>query len=137
LLIAPVNQHLLLPASRRGEPTLDFSDAPTVSGHRPSIDVLFRSAAEALGASAVAALLTGMGRDGAEGLLALRHAGAATFAQDADGCTVFGMPGAAVALGAAERVVRLDALAGWLLEASGRARVRHAGRGSTRGVRSG
>jgi two-component system chemotaxis response regulator CheB len=137
VLIAPGDHHLLLTASSRGEPTLDFSDAPTVSGHRPSIDVLFRSTAEALGASAVAALLTGMGRDGAEGLLALRHAGAATFAQDADGCTVFGMPGAAVALGAAERVVRLDALAGSLLEASGRARVRHAGRGSTRGVRSG
>jgi two-component system chemotaxis response regulator CheB len=137
VLIAPGDRHLLLTASNGGEPTLDFSDAPSVSGHRPSIDVLFRSAAQVLGAPAVAALLTGMGHDGAEGLLALRHAGATTFAQDPDGCTVFGMPGAAVALGAAERVVRLDAMAGALLEASGRSRVRHAGRDGTRGVTSG
>jgi two-component system chemotaxis response regulator CheB len=78
-----------------------------------------------------------MGRDGAEGLLSLRHAGATTFAQDPDGCTVFGMPGAAVAIGAAERVVRLDAMAGAVLEASGYGGVRNAVRDETQDVEAG
>jgi len=87
---------------RRGEP---------VSGHLPSVDVLFRSVAEVVGTGAVGILLTGMGSDGAEGLLALAHAGARTIAQDEATCTVFGMPRAAIALGAAGVVAPIGTIA--------------------------
>ena len=87
-------------------------DGPLVSGHRPSVDALFHSAARILGARAVAALLTGMGSDGAEGLLALHKAGADTIAQDEATSTVFGMPKEAIALGAARQVLALEAIAG-------------------------
>ena len=85
---------------RRGDP---------VSGHRPSVDVLFHSVA-ALGASAVGAILTGMGADGAQGLLAMRDAGARTFGQSKDSCVVYGMPRAAYELGSVEREVGLSAM---------------------------
>ncbi|CAA9506349.1 MAG: Chemotaxis response regulator protein-glutamate methylesterase CheB [uncultured Sphingomonadaceae bacterium] len=85
---------------RRGDP---------VTGHRPSVDVLFRSVA-ALGASAVGAILTGMGADGAQGLLAMRDAGARTFGQSKDSCVVYGMPRAAYELGSVEREVGLSAM---------------------------
>lgn len=78
-----------------------------VSGHRPSVDVLFRSAAAAFGAKAVGVILTGMGRDGAEGLLALRQAGAATIGQDEATCVVYGMPKVAFELGAVARQLPL------------------------------
>ena len=87
---------------RRGEP---------VSGHLPSVDVLFRSVADIIGAQAVGILLTGMGSDGAEGLLALAQAGARTIAQDEATCTVFGMPRAAIALGAAGVVAPIGTIA--------------------------
>jgi two-component system chemotaxis response regulator CheB len=87
---------------RRGEP---------VSGHLPSVDVLFRSVADIIGAQAVGILLTGMGSDGAEGLLALAQAGARTIAQDEATCTVFGMPRAAIALGAAAVVAPIGTIA--------------------------
>lgn len=89
-----------------------------VSGHRPSVDVLFRSVAQACGGQAVAALLTGMGRDGADGLLALRHAGAVTIAQDEATCVVFGMPRVAFEIGAAERQLPLGRIAPALLAAT-------------------
>lgn len=82
-----------------------------VSGHRPSVDVLFSSVAEAAGAAAVGALLTGMGRDGAQGLLAMRQAGARTLGQDEDSCVVYGMPRAAWEVGAVERQVPLPRMA--------------------------
>lgn len=85
---------------------------------RPSVDVLFDSAARHCGARCVAALLTGMGKDGAEGLLALRRAGAVTIAQDEATSVVFGMPGAAIALGAAMQVLPLDGIAHGLIDAS-------------------
>jgi two-component system chemotaxis response regulator CheB len=82
-----------------------------VSGHLPSVDVLFHSVAECAGARAVGVLLTGMGSDGAKGLLAMAQAGAQTIAQDEATCTVFGMPRAAISLGAAAIVAPIDRIA--------------------------
>jgi len=82
-----------------------------VSGHVPSVDVLFHSVAASVGRKAVGILLTGMGCDGAEGLLAMAQAGARTIAQDEATCTVFGMPRAAIALGAASLVAPIGAIA--------------------------
>lgn len=89
-----------------------------VSGHRPSVDVLFRSVAQACGGQAVAALLTGMGRDGADGLLTLRRAGAVTIAQDEATSVVFGMPRVAFEIGGAERQLPLGRIAPALLAAT-------------------
>ncbi|ATD67642.1 MULTISPECIES: chemotaxis response regulator protein-glutamate methylesterase [Luteimonas] len=88
---------------------------PPVNRHRPAVDVLFRSVAQSAGANAVAAILTGMGDDGARGLLDLRQAGAATLVQDEATSVVWGMPGAAVRLGAAQEIVPLEAIAARLL----------------------
>jgi len=88
---------------------------PPVNRHRPAVDVLFRSVAQSAGANAVAAILTGMGDDGARGLLDLRQAGAATLVQDEATSVVWGMPGAAVKLGAAQEIVPLEAIAERLL----------------------
>jgi two-component system, chemotaxis family, protein-glutamate methylesterase/glutaminase len=87
-------------------------DGPLVSRHLPSVDVLFRSAAQVAGSNALGIIMTGMGDDGARGLLEMRQAGAATVAQDEASSVVFGMPQEAIALGAAERVLPLDRLAG-------------------------
>lgn len=87
-----------------------------VSGHRPSVDVLFRSVAKTCGARAVGAILTGMGRDGAQGLLAMRQAGARTIGQDEASCVVYGMPKAAFEIGAVERQAPLDHIASELLK---------------------
>ncbi|GAB3093783.1 protein-glutamate methylesterase/protein-glutamine glutaminase [Lysobacter terrae] len=95
-----------------------LSDDDPVRGHRPSVDVLFESVARHAGPNASAALLTGMGDDGARGLLGLRHAGAFTLAQDKATSVVWGMPGAAVALGAAEEVLPLEEVANRLLSTS-------------------
>jgi two-component system chemotaxis response regulator CheB len=85
------------------------ADEP-VNRHRPSVDVLFNSAALAAGGNAIGVLLTGMGKDGAAGLLAMRRAGARTLAQDEASCVVFGMPREAIAIGAAEEIVGLDGI---------------------------
>jgi two-component system chemotaxis response regulator CheB len=90
-------------------------DAPLVNRHRPSVDVLFSSAARTLGAAAAGVLLTGMGRDGAQGLLEMRAAGALTIAQDETSSIVFGMPRAAIELGAAGRVLPADLIAATLV----------------------
>jgi two-component system chemotaxis response regulator CheB len=94
-----------------------LSEGGPVNGHRPSVDVLFRSVAKAAGGRAVGAILTGMGRDGAEGLLAMRRAGARTFGQDEASSVVYGMPKAAFELGAVERQAPLERLAAELLKA--------------------
>jgi two-component system, chemotaxis family, protein-glutamate methylesterase/glutaminase len=106
-LIAPGNRHLVV--RRTGAVyCVDVEDGPPVSLHRPSVDVLFRSAARSAGANAVGVLLTGMGDDGADGLLALREAGGHTIAQDEATCVVFGMPREAIARGAAKDVLPLS-----------------------------
>jgi len=94
-----------------------LSDGPPVNQHRPSVDFLFESVARAAGGNAVAALLTGMGDDGARGLKALREAGASTMAQDEATSVVWGMPGSAVKLGAAEQVLPLERIAAALMQA--------------------
>jgi two-component system chemotaxis response regulator CheB len=96
---------------------LEYSDP--VNRHRPSVDVLFHSAAQVAGKNAIGAILTGMGKDGAQGLLAMREAGARTFAQDEASCVVFGMPREALAIGAAEEAVPLDEMAEKLLQSAG------------------
>ncbi len=114
LLIAPGGWHLEV--ERRGATIYTkLTNAARVHFQRPAVDVLFKSAAEAMGRNVAAALLTGMGRDGAEGLLALRQAGARTIAQDEETSVVWGMPGSAVELGAAQEVLPLNAIAPRLL----------------------
>jgi two-component system chemotaxis response regulator CheB len=98
-----------------------------VNGHRPSVDVLFRSAAEVVRADAVGVLLTGMGRDGADGLLAMRAAGAHTLVQDEASSTVWGMPKAAIDVGAADEVVALDRVAARLSRLVQRSKTRRPG----------
>lgn len=102
VIVAPPDRHLIVQSGR-----LRLSDAPERSSCRPAIDSLFESLATHLGPRAVGCLLTGMGRDGAEGLLLMRQRGAATIAQDQATSTVFGMPREAIRLGAAEHVLPL------------------------------
>lgn len=110
VLIAPGNRHTLLQRSG-ARYHVAIKDGPLVSRHRPSVDVLFRSAAQYAGANAVGVIMTGMGDDGAAGLLEMRNAGALTIAQNEETCVVFGMPKEAIARGAAARVVPLELLA--------------------------
>ncbi len=109
-LIAPGNRHTLLKRSG-ARYYVEVKDGPLVSRHRPSVDVLFRSAARYAGKNALGILMTGMGDDGARGLLEMKTAGAATIAQDESTSVVFGMPQEAVKRGAADRVLSLDAIA--------------------------
>jgi two-component system, chemotaxis family, protein-glutamate methylesterase/glutaminase len=113
-LISPGNRHLKVKRLPLGDVAV-LSDDPRVNGHRPSAEVLFRSAAEEFGDKAVAILMTGMGDDGAEGMGAVKAAGGMTIAQSEDSCVVFGMPKAAIERGYAARVVALDALANTLV----------------------
>ena len=96
---------------------VNVKTGPRVCYQRPSVDVLFLSVAEAAGTEAVGVLLTGMGSDGAQGLLKMRQAGARTIAQDEATCVVFGMPREAIELGAAEQVLPLAAMANAILGA--------------------
>ncbi len=109
VLIAPGNRHTLLRRSG-ARYYLEVKDGPLVCRHRPSVDVLFRSAAQYAGANAIGILMTGMGDDGARGLLEMMQAGAHTVAEDESTCVVFGMPHEAIKLGAARSVVPLDRL---------------------------
>jgi two-component system chemotaxis response regulator CheB len=112
--IAPGGSHLTVHSAQR--PYCRLTDADPVSGHKPSVDVLFASVAKVVGSRAVGAILTGMGSDGARGLLEMRNMGCATFAQDKDSCVVYGMPRAAVELGAAANILPLGALAGRIID---------------------
>jgi two-component system chemotaxis response regulator CheB len=117
VLVAPGNKHLLL--RRSGARYLvEVKDGPRVNRHRPSADVMFRSVARAAGRNAVGVLLTGMGGDGAQGLLAMREAGARTVAQDEATCVVFGMPKVAIELGAVDTVLPIDRIAGEIVKAA-------------------
>lgn len=115
VLIAPGNRHMMLQRSG-SRYTVQIASGPYICRHRPSVDVLFRSAAQAAGANVSAAILTGMGDDGARGLGELREAGAYTIAQDEATCVVFGMPHEAIERGAAMAVEPLDKIAKCLLK---------------------
>ncbi|UGQ45166.1 protein-glutamate methylesterase/protein-glutamine glutaminase [Massilia endophytica] len=108
-LIAPGGKHMLL--RRDGaQYYVDVIDGPLVNRHRPSVDVLFRSVAKHAGANAMGIIMTGMGDDGAAGLLEMRKAGARTVAQDEESCVVYGMPKEAMKRGAVEKTVALKAI---------------------------
>jgi two-component system chemotaxis response regulator CheB len=109
-LLAPGNRHMRL-ALEGGTYKVVLSSDPPVRRHRPSVDVLFSSCARTAGARAIGIIMTGMGTDGARGLLAMRRAGARTLAQDEATSAVYGMPKAAIALDAAEQVLPLERLA--------------------------
>ena len=114
-LIAPGGKHMLL--RRNGaQYFVDVKDGPLVNRHRPSVDVLFRSVAKCAGANALGVIMTGMGDDGAAGLLEMRGAGARTLGQDEESCVVYGMPKEAVKRGAVERSVPLSAIAREILQ---------------------
>ena len=114
VLIAPGNKHLLL--QRTGSRyVVEIKEGPLVSRHRPSVDVLFRSAARSAGGNAVGVIMTGMGDDGAQGLLEMRQSGAYTIAEDESTCVVFGMPKEAIARGGAMAVVPLGRIAGEIM----------------------
>ncbi len=115
VLIAPGNYHMLLRRSGARYYVL-VKTGPLVHHQRPSADVLFKSVADFAGANAVGIILTGMGADGAEGLLKMREAGARTIAQDEQSCVVFGMPKEAIRMGAAEKVVGLSQISRSSLE---------------------
>ena len=108
--IAPGHSHLLLRKSGANYMT-ELSQADPVNRHRPSVDVLFQSAAHCAGKNAVGVILTGMGKDGAAGMLDMHHAGAYNLAQDETSCVVFGMPKEAITLGAVDEIVPLQDMA--------------------------
>ena len=109
-LLAPGNKHMVLQKSGACY-LVRLKDGPAVHHQRPSVDVLFHSVARNAGRNAVGVILTGMGADGAEGLLAMRNNGARTIAQDEHTCVVFGMPKEAIKMGAAEQIVPLPDVA--------------------------
>ena len=106
-LIAPGNHHMLLSRSG-GNYLVRIKDGPMVHYQRPSVDVLFQSVATSAGENAVGVILTGMGADGAKGLLAMKKRGAYTLAQNEESCVVFGMPKEAIKMGAADKIVTLS-----------------------------
>ncbi len=114
-LIAPGNHHLLIHRSG-AQYEVEVKDGPLVSRHRPSVDVLFRSVAKSAGPNAVGVIMTGMGDDGAQGLLEMRQRGAQTIAQDESSCVVFGMPREAIKLQAASVVAPLSQIAPTILQ---------------------
>ncbi len=117
VLIAPGNRHLLLKRSG-ARYYVEVKDGPLVSRHRPSVDVLFRSTARYAGKNAIGVIMTGMGDDGARGMLEMKEAGAYTLAQDEASCVVFGMPKEAIKLGAVDKVAPLESLADLVIKKS-------------------
>ncbi|GAA0755191.1 chemotaxis response regulator protein-glutamate methylesterase [Ideonella azotifigens] len=109
-LIAPGGKHVLMKRSG-AQYMVEVVDGPLVNRHRPSVDVMFRSVAKAAGVNALGIIMTGMGDDGAAGLLEMRNAGARTVAQDEESCVVFGMPKEAIKRGGVERIVPLGGVA--------------------------
>ncbi|WP_310387866.1 chemotaxis response regulator protein-glutamate methylesterase [Roseateles sp.] len=120
VLVAPGGRHMQLKRSG-AQYVVEVRDGPLVNHHKPSVDILFKSVAHCAGRNAIGAIFTGMGDDGARGLLEMRKAGAMTLAQDEASCVVYGMPKAAFELGAAQHVVALSEMAAALLKLSGMA----------------
>ena len=119
VLIAPGDRHMML--ERQGARYhVAVREGPLVSRHRPSVDVLFRSAARAAGANAMGVIMTGMGDDGARGMAEMHQAGAYTVAQDEASSIVFGMPKEAIAHGGVDRILPLDQIAREILAADRR-----------------
>jgi two-component system, chemotaxis family, protein-glutamate methylesterase/glutaminase len=124
VFLCPGEFHLEL--SGQHNPTIQLSAAERVNGHRPSVDVMFQSLLRCSGANSIGVILTGLGRDGAEGLLALRQAGAETIGQDEASCVVYGMPRAAFEIGAVARQLPLERIAERILTSSNVHRREHA-----------
>jgi len=112
-LIAPGNKHMLLKRSG-ARYYVELNDEPPVNRHRPSVDVLFHSVAKYAGKNSIGIIMTGMGGDGAAGLLEMKNAGAETIAQNEQSCVVFGMPKEAIKLDAANKVLPLDHIANYV-----------------------
>lgn len=117
VLIAPGNKHLLLKRSG-ARYYVEVKTGPLVSRHRPSVDVLFRSTARYAGKNAIGIIMTGMGDDGAHGMLEMKGAGAYTIAQDEESCVVFGMPKEAIKLGAVDKIMPLGEIADHVIRKS-------------------
>ena len=115
VLIAPGNRHMVLKRSG-ARYYVEIKNGPLVYHQRPSVEVLFTSVAQAAGPNAVGVIMTGMGKDGANGLLEMRNAGAFTIAQDEESSVVYGMPKEAVAIGAAVKIAPLDKIASMIIE---------------------
>ncbi len=114
-LIAPGNFHTLLKRSG-ARYYVEIKEGPLVNRHRPSVDVLFRSTAKYAGPNSIGVIMTGMGDDGARGLLEMKEAGAKTIAQDEKSCIVFGMPKEAIKLGAADKILPLESIAQYVIK---------------------
>ncbi len=114
VLIAPGSKHMMLKRSG-ARYYVEVRNGPLVSRHRPSVDVLFRLAARYAGSNAVGVIMTGMGDDGAKGMLEMKDAGSYTIAQDEKSCVVFGMPNEAIKLGGVDKILPLDSIAGAVL----------------------
>ncbi len=114
-LLAPGNYHMILRRSG-ARYYVEVKTGPMVHHQRPAVDVLFKSTAKYAGANAIGVILTGMGADGAEGLLEMKKAGASTIAQDERSCVVFGMPKEAIKLGAADKVVSIEQVASEIIK---------------------
>ncbi len=114
VLIAPGGQHMIVNRGSTGY-YVTIKDGPPVNRHKPSVDVLFRSAANTLGANAIGVILTGMGDDGARGLKELKDSGAVTVAQDEETCVVFGMPKVAIELGGVDKVLPLGSIPAFVM----------------------
>ncbi|MBI4632602.1 MAG: chemotaxis response regulator protein-glutamate methylesterase [Deltaproteobacteria bacterium] len=110
-LLAPGNFHMILRRSG-ARYYVEVKNGPMVHHQRPAVDILFKSTAKYAGANSIGVILTGMGADGAEGLLEMKQAGASTIAQDEESCVVFGMPKEAIKMGAVDKIVPLDKVAG-------------------------
>ena len=119
VLVCPGNRHMRVKRLAMGDVVV-LNDDERVNGHRPSVDVLFNSAAEEFGSQAIAVLMTGMGDDGAQGLGEVKKAGGMTIAQNEESCVVYGMPKAAIERGYARRVMALDVIAATLQALCGR-----------------
>jgi two-component system, chemotaxis family, protein-glutamate methylesterase/glutaminase len=117
-LIAPGNLHTLLKRSG-ARYYVEVKEGPLVTRHRPSVDVLFRSAAAYAGKNAVGVIMTGMGDDGSKGMKEMKDAGSYNIAQDEDSCIVFGMPKEAIKLGAVDKILPLDKIAGEVVRMAG------------------